>query len=116
MGRLVSAVILFYALEKLAVLLAVPLLLGAVWLKYKVHHMDGDKWDRYFRTMPNGKYAALIAAGAAFLIYRHFQFPEPALTALLLVVLGELRAVRKLDDHKAELWARLRKLSRTSGE
>ena len=56
----------------------------------------------------------LIAAGAAFLIYRHFQFPEPALTALLLVILGELRAVRKLDDHKAELWARLRKLSRTS--
>ena len=77
MGRLVSAVVLFYALEKLAVLLAVPLLLGAAWLKYKVHRMDGDKWDRYFRTMPNGKYAALffvfytipllIAAGAAFL-------------------------------------------------
>ena len=62
MGRLVSAVILFYALEKLAVLLAVPLLLGAAWLKYKVHRMDGDKWDRYFRAMPNGKYAALFFA------------------------------------------------------
>ena len=125
MGRLVNAVILFYALEKLAVLLAVPLLLGAAWLKYKVHRMDGDKWDRYFRTMPNGKYAALFfvfytipllaVAGVAFLIYRHFQFPEPALTALLLVVLGELRAVRKLDDHKAELWAKLRKLDRATG-
>ena len=32
MGRLINAVVLFYALEKLAVLLAVPLLLGAVWL------------------------------------------------------------------------------------
>ena len=68
MGRLVSAVVLFYALEKLAVLLAVPLLLGAVWLKYKVHRMDGDKWDRYFRTMPNGKYAALF-----FVFYNHTQ-------------------------------------------
>ena len=125
MGRLVSAVVLFYALEKLAVLLAVPLLLGAAWLKYKVHRMDGDKWDRYFRAMPNRKYAALFfvfytipllaVAGVAFLIYRHFQFPEPALTALLLVVLGELRAVRKLDDHKAELWAKFRKLDRATG-
>lgn len=122
MGRLVSAVVLFYALKKLAVLLAVPLLLGAVWLKFKVHHMDGDKWEQYFRTMPNRKYTALFfvfytipllaVAGIAFLLYRHFQFPEPALTALLLVVLGELRAVRKLDEHKAELWAKLRKLDR----
>ena len=122
MGRLVNAVILFYALEKLAVLLSVPLLLGAVWLKFKVHRMDGDKWEQYFRTMPNGKYTALFfvfytipllaVAGIAFLLYRHFQFPEPALTALLLVVLGELRAVRKLDEHKAELWAKLRKLDR----
>ena len=34
----------------------------------------------------------------------------------LLVVLGELRAIRKLDDHKAELWAKLRKLDRAKKE
>ena len=118
--KLIAGVLLFYGLGALATLLSVPLMLGGFWLKFKVHHMDGEKWEQYFRTMPNRKYTALfflfytlpllLTAVAAFLLYRHFQFPEPFWTAVLLIVLGELRAVRKLDDHKAELWAKLRKL------
>ena len=28
------------------------LTLGAFWLKKKVHHMDGEKWEAYFQNLP----------------------------------------------------------------
>ena len=50
---IVGGVLSFYLLQKLAALLAIGLFLLAVWMKSKISHMDGEKWDQYFRTLSN---------------------------------------------------------------
>ena len=117
MGRLVSAVILFYTLEKLAVLLAVPLLLGAVWLKYKVHRMDGDKWEAYFSQMPTAgmleRLGALLALGLAaaaalgYFVFRWRGFAHPGRLTAAFLLLGLLRLPKKLADRQDELVSKL---------
>ena len=117
---IIGGVLSFYLLQKLATLLAVGLFLLAVWMKSKISHMDGEKWDQYFRTFSNRGYTAVffvfytvphLALGwVGYLLYSHFCFPAPAVLALLIPLLGILKAVRMLDENKEKLWAKIRKL------
>ena len=117
---IVGGVLSFYLLQKLAALLAVGSFLLAGWIKDKISHMDGEKWDQYFRTLSNRGYVAVffvfytvphLALGwAGYLLYSHFRFPAPAVLALLIPLLGILKAVRMLDENKEKLWAKIRKL------
>ena len=116
--KLVGGLISFYLLQKIAVLAAVGLFLLAIWVKFKVSHMDKDKWDRYFQEKSNRGYVAvffffyliphLALGGVAYFIYRGFSFPAPEVLALLVPVLGILKAIRRLDEHKEKLWAKIR--------
>ena len=51
LGRLAAFALLISLLTSLSGLIFVPLLLGAVWLKYKVGHMDGEAWEHYFQSV-----------------------------------------------------------------
>ena len=57
---IIGGVLSFYLLQKLAALLAIGLFLLAVWMKSKISHMDGEKWDQYFRTLSNRGYTAVF--------------------------------------------------------
>ena len=58
-----------------------------------------------FYTVPH-----LALGWVGYLLYSHFCFPAPAVLALLIPLLGILKAVRMLDENKEKLWARIRKL------
>ena len=89
---IIGGVLSFYLLQKLAALLAIGLFLLAVWMKSKISHMDGEKWDQYFRTLSNRGYTAVffvfytiphLALGwVGYLLYSYFCFPAPAVLAL----------------------------------
>lgn len=51
LGRLAAFALLISLLTSLSGLIFVPLLLGAVWLKYKVGRMDGEAWEHYFQSV-----------------------------------------------------------------
>ena len=51
LGRLAAFALLISLLTSLSGLILVPLLLGAVWLKYKVGRMDGEAWEHYFQSV-----------------------------------------------------------------
>ena len=42
--EMLGAVILVFALQKIAALLSVPVILGMIWVKGKASRMDGEAW------------------------------------------------------------------------
>ena len=117
LGRLVEVIILFQALSALAALAFLGLTLGAFWVKFKVCHMDGDKWSAYFEGMPTtdllgrmGMLLALalcLAAALGYFLFLWRGFPAPGrLTAVFLAV-GALRLSKKLGERREELVTKL---------
>ena len=117
LGRLVEVIILFQALSALAALAFLGLTLGAFWVKFKVCHMDGDKWSAYFEGMPTtdllgrmGMLLALalcLAAALGYFLFLWRGFPAPGRLTAVFLVIGALRLPGKMGERREELVTKL---------
>ena len=74
LGRLAAFALLISLLTSLSGLIFVPLLLGAVWLKYKVGHMDGEAWEHYFQSVST--VGLLLRGGVLLLLVTIFMIVD----------------------------------------
>ena len=98
--EMLGAIVLVFALQKIAALLSIPVILGMIWVKGKASRMDGEAWEQYFRQVSNRQYVVFLLV----------SLTDPLILASLTFLFGIFHMIRKLDDHKRELWEKLRKL------
>lgn len=113
LGRLVEVVVLFQALLAVASLIFLGLTLGAFWLKFKIQHMDEDKWTAYFENMTTesllsrmGIFLLLSLLATATLSYFLFlwrRFPCAWQLTVVFFVLGILRLSKKMGERREKL-------------
>ena len=103
--EMLGAIVLVFALQKIAALLSIPVILGMIWVKGKASRMDGEAWEQYFRQVSNRQYVVFLLVSYDFL-----SLTDPLILASLTFLFGIFHMIRKLDDHKRELWEKLRKL------
>ena len=125
LGRLAAFALLISLLTSLSGLIFVPLLLGAVWLKYKVGRMDGEAWEHYFQSVSTvglllrGGVLLLLALGLTALLswplFALLGFPMPERLALLFFLIGGADLFRKLSQERDELVRKLLRLKRPGG-
>ena len=53
--EMLGAIVLVFALQKIAALLSIPVILGMIWVKGKASRMDGEAWEQYFRQVSKKK-------------------------------------------------------------
>ena len=112
-------------MTSLSGLIFVPLLLGAVWLKYKVGRMDGEAWEHYFQSVSTvglllrGGVLLLLALGLTALLswplFALLGFPMPERLALLFFLIGGADLFRKLSQERDELVRKLLRLKLPGG-
>ena len=125
LGRLAAFALLISLLTSLSGLIFVPLLLGAVWLKYKVGRMDGEAWEHYFQSVSTvglllrGGVLLLLALGLTALLswplFALLGFPMPERLALLFFLIGGADLFRKLSQERDELVRKLLRLKLPGG-
>ena len=125
LGRLAAYALLISLLTSLSGLIFVPLLLGAVWLKYKVGRMDGEAWEHYFQSVSTvglllrGGVLLLLALGLTALLswplFALLGFPMPERLALLFFLIGGADLFRKLSQERDELVRKLLRLKLPGG-
>ena len=122
---LAAFALLISLLTSLSGLIFVPLLLGAVWLKYKVGRMDGEAWEHYFQSVSTvglllrGAVLLLLALGLTALLswplFALLGFPMPERLALLFFLIGGADLFRKLSQERDELVRKLLRLKLPGG-
>ena len=122
-GRLAVLLLLFWALSAVAALLFVGLTLGAFYLKYKLQHMNGTKWEAYFASLPTTALLArlgilltaslLAAAAAGYALFGCLGFAAPLRLACVFAVLSAVRLWRKLSERQEDLVEKLLRLEGT---
>lgn len=110
-------------LTSLSGLIFVPLLLGAVWLKYKVGRMDGEAWEHYFQSVST--VGLLLRGGVLLLLALGLTAAELAAVAagpshagaagLLFFLIGGADLFRKLSQERDELVRKLLRLKLPGG-
>lgn len=118
--EMLGAIVLVFALQKIAALLSIPVILGMIWVKGKASRMDGEAWEQYFRQVSNRQYVVfllvsygiplLLLSALGYCLYDFLSLTDPLILASLTFLFGIFHMIRKLDDHKRELWEKLRKL------
>ena len=118
--EMLGAIVLVFALQKIAALLSIPVILGMIWGKGKASRMDGEAWEQYFRQVSNRQYVVfllvsygiplLLLSALGYCLYDFLSLTDPLILAGLTFLFGIFHMIRKLDDHKRELWEKLRKL------
>ena len=118
--EILGAIVLVFALQKIAALLSIPVILGMIWVKGKASRMDGEAWEQYFRQVSNRQYVVfllvsygiplLLLSALGYCLYDFLSLTDPLILAGLTFLFGIFHMIRKLDDHKRELWEKLRKL------
>ena len=58
--EMLGAIVLVFALQKIAALLSIPVILGMIWVKGKASRMDGEAWEQYFRQVSNRQYVVFL--------------------------------------------------------
>lgn len=121
MIQILKALITVFLMQKAAVLLCIALLLVAMWCKGKTFRKNPDLWDQYFQNMSSRKYVTLfftfytlamaLMSAAAYFICRGLHLPDPHLLAALTFLFGILKAAKEMDDHKKELWDKIRRFA-----
>ena len=122
LSRLIGYAVMCRLLTAAAGLLGVGLLLGIFWLAHRAGHMEGEQWERYFRSISTaglllrgGAILLLaLAAVAAFsvLLFARTGFQEPELLAALFFVAGSAHLLGKFSRRRDELVRKLLKLKR----
>ena len=120
LSRLIGYAVLCRVLTAAAGLVFVALLLGLFALAHRVGHMEGERWERYFRSVSSaglllrmGAVMAVALAAVAFLsvpLLERMGFQEPELLAALFFVAGGAHLLGKFSRRREELMQRLLKL------
>ena len=123
-GRLIEVVVLFQALLAVASAIFLGLTLGAFWLKFKIQHMDGDKWTAYFENMTTvnllGRMGILlflslcVAAALSYFLFQWRGFPCAWQLTVVFLALGILRLPKKMGDRREELVTKLLRFKSSS--
>ncbi len=117
--EMLGAIVLVFALQKIAALLSIPVILGMIWVKgRRAEWMEA--WEQYFRQVSNRQYVVfllvsygiplLLLSALGYCLYDFLSLTDPLILASLTFLFGIFHMIRKLDDHKRELWEKLRKL------
>lgn len=79
--------------------------------------MDGEAWEQYFRQVSNRQYVVfllvsygiplLLLSALGYCLYDFLSLTDPLILAGLTFLFGIFHMIRKLDDHKRELWRNL---------
>lgn len=119
-GRLIAFAALSSLLISLAGLVFLALFLAFVFVKGRVGRMDGDKWERYFQSIPTlgllvrlGALMSLAMVLVSILSVPLFQvlgFPAPERLALVLLAAGLAFLLGKLSRRREKLLRLLLKL------
>ena len=122
LARLFGYAVLCRVLAVIAGLLWAGLLLGIFWLAHKLGHMEGERWEQYFRSVSTAGLlarmgavmAAALAAVAALSVplFARMGFQEPALLAALFFAAGGAHLLGKFSRRREELVQKLLKLKR----
>ena len=120
LSRLVGYAVLCRVLVKIAGLLWAGLLLGIFWLAHKLGHMEGERWEQYFRSVSTAglllRMGAVMAAALGVVavlscpLFARLGFPEPELLAALFFVAGGAYLLGKFSRRRDELIRKLLKL------
>ena len=119
LSRLIACAVICRALTVLAGLVFVGLLLGIMWLAHKLAHMEGERWEHYFRSVSTAGLLArmglVMAAALALLaavsvpLFDKLGFAEPGKLALLFFVAGGASLLTKFSRRREELVEKLLK-------
>lgn len=122
-GRLLGLAVLFEVSRAVAALCFVGLTLGAFWLKKKVHHMDGEKWEAYFQNLPTTALlmrlgvllavSLLVAAALSYFLLAGLSFPTPVRLAAVFCVGNGVLLSRKMSERREALVGKLLRVKRT---
>ena len=122
LSRLIGYAVVCRVLTAAAGLVFVALLLGIFWLAHKVGHMEGERWERYFRSVSTaglllrmGAVMAVALAAVAALsvpLFARMGFQEPALLAALFFVAGGAHLLGKFSRRREELVQKLLRFKR----
>lgn len=120
--RLVGYAVACRALTMLAGLVFVGLLLGLMWLAHKIGHMDGARWETYFRAISTAgllaRMGAVMAAAMGLVaalsvpLFAHLGFGEPVKLAALFFAAGGAYLLTRFSRRREELVQRLLRLKR----
>ena len=122
LSRLISYAVLCRVLTMAAGLLWAGMLLGIFYLAHKVGHMEGDRWEQYFRSVSTaglllrmGAVMAVALAAVAALscpLFHRMGFAEPVKLAALFFVAGGAHLLGKFGRRREELIQKLLRLKR----
>ena len=122
LARLIGYAVACRVLTVLAGLVFVGLLLGLMWLSHKLGHMEGERWEQYFRTISTAGLLArmaLVMAAALGLVaalsvplFARLGFQRPELLAALFFAAGGAHLLTKFSRRREELVEKLLKLKR----
>ena len=119
LARLLGYVVLCRVLTWLTALVFVGLLLGIFWLAHKLGHMEGERWETYFRSISTAGLlartgavmAAALGAVAALSVplFARLGFGEPGKLAALFFAAGGVSLLTKFSRRREELVEKLLK-------
>ena len=122
LSRLIGCAVLCRVLTAAAGLLWAGLLLGIFWLAHKIGHMEGERWEQYFRSISSAglllRMGAVMAAALAAVallsvpLFARLGFQEPELLAALFFTAGGAHLLGKFSRRRDELLQKLLKLKR----
>ena len=117
LGRLAALLVLFQAMKGVAALLFLGLTLGAFWVKFKVQHMDGEKWEAYFQGLSTVALLArisillglslLFSSALSAVLFQWTGFPDPWKLAAVFCVMSGIGLFRKFSARREELVEKL---------
>ena len=116
--EMLGAIVLVFALQKIAALLSIPVILGMIWVKGKASRMDGEAWEQYFRQVSNRQYVVfllvsygiplLLLSALGYCLYDFLSLTDPLILASLTFLFGIFHMIRygrnleNWDDEKEE--------------
>ena len=120
--QVIGYAVLCWVLTAVAGLVFVGLLLGMFYLAHRIGHMEGERWEQYFRSVSTaglllrmGTVMALalgLVAACSCPLFDLLGFQEPEKLAALFLVAGGARLLEKFSRQREELIRKLLRLKR----
>lgn len=123
-GRLIGFAVLSCLLISLAGLVFLALFLSAMFLKGRIGRMNGERWERWFRSVSTlgllmrlgvlMAFAVLLVSIVSIPLFQFLGFPAPERLALVLLAAGLAYLLGKMNREREKLLRLLLKLKPTA--